>query len=189
MGHTRGMHGLAWQRSADGRCSATPVCARLVPHSSLRLAPLARRTLAVPDREGHPIIGAWLAVTPLGPAELDFDAQGDVLVVWPHSGDGPNGYYEYTTTARGIWYPVSEDTLLLTIVACEADAEGTVIGLVAIMSRTVVSSDGGSFRGSAAVDRLTRTSLDGTTTVLLGADATLEPLSGIRMWPETTGGQ
>jgi hypothetical protein len=144
--------------------------------------------VAVSAREDHPILGAWLAVTPLGPAELDFDVQGNVLVLWPHSGDGPNGYYEYSTTARGIWYPVHEDTLLLSTTAWEADAGGTVIGLVAITSRPVVSSDGGSFRGSAAVDQCTRTTLDGSTTVLLGSNATLEPLSGIRMWPEPSGG-
>jgi hypothetical protein len=146
-------------------------------------APLA----TAPGQESHPITGAWLAVTPLGPAELDFDADGGVLVVWPHSGDGPGGYYEYTSSATGIWCPVGADTLLLSVVARESDAEGTVTGLVAMTSQPVVSSDGGSFRGSAAVDRLTRTTLDGSTTVLLGTDATLEPLSGIRMWPETTG--
>lgn len=109
-------------------------------------APLA----AAPNREGHPITGAWLVVTLLGPAELVFDAQRVVLVVWPHSGEGPNGYYEYTTTATGAWYPVHADTLLMSVVAGDADAEGTVVGPVAIMSRSVVSSDGGSCRGSAA---------------------------------------
>jgi hypothetical protein len=153
------------------------VAATLDPAVGVIGAPLA----TAPDREGHPITGSWLAVTPLGPAELIFDAQGDVLVMWPHSGEGSNGYYEYTTIAKGLWHPVSPDALILTVVGCEVDGKGGVSGLVGITSRTVVSIDGGSFHGSRAADRLTRTLLDGTTTVLLGTDAALEPLSGIRM--------
>lgn len=165
--------------------SLVAVTATLGPAAGAMGQPL----VTAPDREGHAITGAWLAVTPLGPAELVFDAQGDVLVVWPHSGEGSDGYYEYTTSARGIWHPVSPDTVILTVVGCEADGNGGVSGLVSITSMTIVSGDGGAFNGSRAADRLTRTLLDGTTTVLLGSDAALEPLSGIRLWPETASGQ
>ncbi len=143
--------------------------------------------VASPNREGHPIAGSWLAVTPLGPAELVFHDHGEVLFIWPHSGEGPNGYYQYTTSASGVWHPVSTNALILSVVGCEADDTGDVSGLVAITSRSVVSDDGGSFLGSRSADRLTRTLLDGTTTVQPGASSGLEPLSGIRMWPETTG--
>jgi hypothetical protein len=135
----------------------------------------------------HPIIGNWLAVTPLGPAQLVFDARGNLLVVWPHSRDGPNGYFEYTTSATGFWCPVSASTLLLSAVGIDVDEAGIVVGMTTLTSRPAVDGDGNTFQSDGTTDRIATTTLGGTTTVWPGTDTSLAPISGIRMWPEATG--
>jgi hypothetical protein len=129
----------------------------------------------------HPVLGHWLAVTPLGPAHIRFDPDGTVLIAWPHSGDGPNGYYEYTTSATGSWQPFGDHGLDLDVVAIDEDATGRATGTTSLASRLVVSADGGTFRSDIATNRLTTTSVD-QATLSMSADGL--PMSGIRMWPE-----
>ena len=129
----------------------------------------------------HPILGHWLAVTPLGPAHLRFDPDGGVLIAWPHSGDGPNGYYEYTTRATGSWQPSGARGLDLHVVADDLDAAGMVIGTTSLASGLVVSADDDTFRSDFVTNRLTTTSIDQPT---LSVSVDGLPMSGIRMWPE-----
>ena len=46
----------------------------------------SRPALAVAGNQvAHPMIGHWLAVTPLSPAHVVFEPGGAVLMAWPHS--------------------------------------------------------------------------------------------------------
>lgn len=144
----------------------------------------ARETVLAHAR--HPILGHWLALTPLGPAHMFFDAGGGVLIAWPHSGEGPDGYYEYTTSAVGAWQPTSVHGLDLHAVADDIDPKGTLIGTTTLESHLMVSDDGATFHGDAARDRLVRTGYDAVEAVWLGENGVPLPMSGIRMWPEAS---
>lgn len=154
--------------------------AALAPAGALATLPL-KTTLPHAD---HTILGHWLALTPLGPAHMLFDTDGTVLIAWPHSGEGPNGYYEYTTSATGTWQPTSTHRISLHVVAEDAALDGSVTGTTTIESRLEVSIDGSTFQGDAATDRLISTSPDGGEALWLGDDGRPLPMSGIRMWPE-----
>ena len=76
----------------------------------------------------HPIIGRWLAVTALGPADLQCDAGGEAFITWPHSGDHETTgeYYEYFTSASGVWRPTSATEFDMAIVVGDTDEAGLV---------------------------------------------------------------
>lgn len=167
------------RRAVLKRLALAALGASLLPSQTVA-APLDLALLAA----SHPILGHWLAVTPLGPAHMRFDADGSVLVAWPHSVDGPNGYVEYTTSATGAWQPVSVHGFALLVLAVDTDAIGNIIGEATLASRPVVSLDGRTFASDTATDRLTRTSRDGTVIPWRDEAGAPIPLSGIRMWPE-----
>jgi hypothetical protein len=132
----------------------------------------------------HPIIGRWLAVTALGPADLHFDAGGEVLIVWPHSGDGgqSGNYYEYSTSAIGAWRPVSDVDFDVVVTMGDIDDSGSVTGATTMESRARVAKDGASFRAIGPADRMMRATF--TSSPSLDLVTSLAPMSGIRMRPE-----
>lgn len=152
------------------------------------LAPAAARADsafdAVAALDHHPIIGRWLAVTALGPADLECDAGGEVFINWPHSGDGgvAGDYYEYFTAAAGAWRPTSATDFEIAVVLGDTDEAGLVIGATVLECHATVDADGSTFRASGGNDRLLRVSFAGNSG--LDVITSLAPLSGIRMWPE-----
>jgi hypothetical protein len=111
----------------------------------------------------HPMVGHWLAATPLGPAHVVFDREGGVLIVWPHSEDDEAGTFPYTVSATGSWQPVSDRGIHFAVAQLDTNMDRTVTGTPSLESIVVASADGGSFRSEGA---------------------TQPALSGIRMWPE-----
>jgi hypothetical protein len=132
----------------------------------------------------HPVIGRWLAVTALGPAHLSFDPGGEVLIVWPHSGDSGQlgNYYEYSTSATGAWRPVSAVDFDVVVTMGDTDDKSLVTGATTMESRARVARDGASFRGIGPADRMLRATF--TTSPSLDLVTSLAPMSGIRMRPE-----
>jgi hypothetical protein len=132
----------------------------------------------------HPIIGRWLAVTALGPADLQCDAGGEAVITWPHSGDHATTgeYYEYFTSASGVWRPTSATEFDMAIVVGDTDEAGLVIGATVLESHAIVDAGGSAFRASGESDRLLRASF--AANFALDLITSLAPLSGIRMWAE-----
>ena len=130
----------------------------------------------------HPIIGRWLGVTALGPADMQFDTGGGVFVTWPHSGDDEvsGNYYEYSSVAAGAWRPTSATEFEIAVVLGNTDDLGMVIGATVLESHGVVED--ASFRATDGNNRIMRASF--AANPALDLITSLAPLSGIRMWPE-----
>lgn len=142
------------------------------------------RPAAADDRATHPMIGHWLATTPLGPAHVVFDREGLVLMAWPHSDDVAPDSFSYTTSAAGVWQPVSDRGIHFTAVQLETKPGGGVTGTISLESIVMASADGGSFRSGGATEPVTEWASVGMTRLVL-REAPMEPaLSGIRMWAE-----
>jgi len=129
----------------------------------------------------HPIIGRWLAVTALGPANLEFDPGGEMFIKWPHTGDGgqPGHHDEFTSTGAGVWRPVSATGFDVVIAMGDTNEAGLVTGATVLECRATVAGDGESFRSQGAADRVFRASF--ALDPALDLVTSLAPLSGIRM--------
>jgi hypothetical protein len=142
------------------------------------------RGIAASDRAAHPMIGHWLATTPLGPAHVVFDAEGGALIAWPHSEDDDRGTFPSTTSATGFWQPVSARGIHFMAVQIETEPGGVVTGATSLNSIVVASTDGASFRSAGATEPVTAWASVGMTRLVLRTRAAEPALSGIRMWPE-----
>jgi hypothetical protein len=96
---------------------------------------------AAAEMANHPIVGAWNAITPGGPATGYFSADGTSLTVVPATVAGPNGV-EFVSCQPGVWEPVSERGIHFTGIQLHSDVNGTFIGSVTIDGYPVVSEDG-----------------------------------------------
>jgi hypothetical protein len=93
------------------------------------------------DLATHPIVGAWYAITPGGPAPGMFFADGTVLICVPATTAGPNGV-EFVSSQPGTWEPVSDRGVHFTGVQLHSNADGVFIGTVTIDGYPVISEDG-----------------------------------------------
>ena len=148
-----------------------------------RLAPAAAE-----DQAPHPMIGHWLAVTPLGPAHVVFEPGGAVVMAWPHSEDIERGTFSYTTAAAGFWQPVSAHGIHFAVVQLDTAVGGGVLGTTSLESIVVVSADGGSFASGGVREQLTVWDSVGMTQLVLREEPAVPAMSGIRMWPEAEAG-
>lgn len=162
------------RRSAIGRLGLIAFATALAPTA-------ARATTSAP----HPMVGDWLATTPLGPAHLQVDPGGTLVMAWPQSEDTERGTFAYTPSAPGFWQPVSDRGIHLTVVRLDTEVGGVVTGTTSLEGIVVASADGATFKGEGAAERMDAWASVGMTHLTLREAATPEPaLSGIRMWPE-----
>lgn len=165
------------RRTALGRLGLTGLSAVLSAASTPAPA-------AADDRATHPMVGHWLATTPLGPTHVVFDRDGTVLMVWPHSDDVADGGFSYTTSATGIWQPVSARGIHFAVVQIETEIGGEVTGTTSLESIVVASADGRSFRSGGATSPVAAWASVGMIRLVVRETAMEPALSGIRMWAE-----
>lgn len=148
----------------------------------LGLALAAARPAAAQDADAlanHPIVGAWNAVTPGGPAPGFFFPNGMALVVPQPTSAGPNGV-EFVSSQPGTWEPVSERGIHFTGVQIHSDANGNLIGSVTIDAYPVVSDDGNSLFDDQSRGKVTIRDAAGNVLQEI-ATAGAPPVTGKRM--------
>jgi hypothetical protein len=96
---------------------------------------------AASEMANHPIVGAWLPITPGGPSPALFFPDGTFLITPQVAQAGPNGV-TFVTSNPGVWEPVGERGAHFTVVQIHSDATGTFTGTVTIDGYPVVSEDG-----------------------------------------------
>jgi hypothetical protein len=92
-------------------------------------------------RRGHPIVGAWLVTTPIGPSLAVFSGDGINIQGVPTVQAGPHGL-TFTGAQVGAWEPISDRQIHFTGVQLQTDATGTFVGTVTIDGHPRVSDDG-----------------------------------------------
>jgi hypothetical protein len=128
---------------------------------------------------GHPIVGAWMVTTPIGPALAVFSADGTNVQGVPTAQTGPGGV-SFTGAQIGTWEPTGPRSIHFTGVQLHTDADGAFVGTVTIDGHPRVSDD-----GQSIIDDAPET----TVTVRDAANAIVEvipgppnpPATGIRM--------
>jgi hypothetical protein len=134
---------------------------------------------AATEMANHPIVGAWNATTPGGPAPGIFFPNGIALMTPQATQAGPNGV-TFVTGQIGVWEPVDARGAHFTGVQIHSDAEGTYVGSVTIDGYPVVSEDGRSLLDDQS--RGTITIRDATGAILQEiATAGAPPVTGTRM--------
>jgi hypothetical protein len=127
----------------------------------------------------HPIVGAWNAVTPGGPAPGLFFPDGTVLITVPITQVGPNGV-SFVSSQPGTWEPVSDRGAHFTSVQLHSDASGTYTGSVTIDAYPVVSEDGQTIFDDQSQGKVTIRDAAGTILQEV-ASAGAPPVTGVRM--------
>jgi hypothetical protein len=89
----------------------------------------------------HPVVGAWMAKTPIGPALNIFHADGTMVFGVAASQAGPEGV-TYASPQVGAWEPTGERTMHFTSVYLMSDAAGAFTGTVTVDAHQEVSADG-----------------------------------------------
>jgi hypothetical protein len=125
----------------------------------------------------HPMVGAWMAVTPSGLAPGMFFPDGTVIVSVPATGNSPLGT-TYVSTAIGTWEPVSARGIHFTAVTLHSDANGTYVGSITTDGHPVVSEDGRSLVDDSPESGPTIRDAQGTVLDVLRGGP---PVTGVRM--------
>jgi len=88
--------------------------------------------------QGHPLVGTWLADT-------DPEDSSEAPEIFLFNADGTYVHVEDGSASLGSWEATGATTANLTIVAYEADEEGTIFGSITVRASIEVSTDGTSF--------------------------------------------
>ena len=127
----------------------------------------------------HPIVGAWNAITPGGPAPGIFFPNGIALITPQVTQAGPNGV-TFVTSQPGTWEPVSERGVHFTGVQIHSDANGTYTGSVTFDGYPVVSEDGQTILDDQSRGKITIRDAAGAVVQEIST-AGAPPVTGIRM--------
>jgi hypothetical protein len=135
---------------------------------------------ATPDaRASHPIVGAWMVTTPIGPALAVFSADGTNVQGVPTAQAGPQGV-TFTGAQVGTWEPTGPRGIHFTGVQLHTDANGTFTGTVTIDGHPRVSEDGQTIIDDAPETTVTvRDATGNVVDVIPGPPA--PPATGVRM--------
>jgi hypothetical protein len=127
----------------------------------------------------HPIVGAWMVTTPIGPSLAVFSADGTNIQGVPTAQAGPQGV-TFTGAQVGTWEPTGPRSIHFTGVQLHTDANGTFTGTVTIDGHPRVSDDGQSFIDDAPETTVTvRDAANNIVAVIPGPPA--PPATGVRM--------
>jgi hypothetical protein len=102
----------------------------------------------------HPIVGAWMVATPIGPALAVFSADGTNIQGVPTAQAGPGGV-TFTGAQVGVWEPTGPRSIHFTGVQLHTDANGVSTGSVTIDGHPRVSDDGQTFVDDAPETTIT----------------------------------
>jgi len=128
----------------------------------------------------HPMVGAWLGITPGGPAPVHILDNGAFL-----SSSGPisvdaEGTVSYASPQSGTWEPAGDRRIHFTSVQSTFDAAGTYTGTVTIDGYPEASEDGETFYDPATEAMLTIRDPSGAVVTVI---APLPPVYGSRLRP------
>jgi len=134
----------------------------------------------------HPMVGVWLAITPLGPAPTHILTNGSFISSSAPVSAGPDGSITFASPQTGSWEPDPENDrgIHFTSVQAQHDAEGTYLGTVTIDGYPAASEDGESFYDEATRAKLTIRDAAGTVTMVIEP---LPPVYGDRLRPGAPG--
>ena len=97
---------------------------------------------ATPDAMAdHPIVGAWMVTTPIGPSLAVFFADGINIQGLQASQAGPLGV-TFVGPQIGVWEPTGPRSVHFTGVQWHSDANGALVGTITIDGYPTVSADG-----------------------------------------------
>ncbi len=139
----------------------------------------------------HPLVGAWLALTPQA-APAIFGSDGTVVLGFPASQAGAQDV-EFVGPALGTWEPTGERSGRFTVVQALSDATGAFSGTVTIDGgQPMVSEDGQTFIDDRSGVTVTVRDPANNVVAVIPFDASLPPLTATRMgmgspgFPEAT---
>ncbi len=138
---------------------------------------------APPDaRAGHPIVGTWFSVTPLGPAISVYGADGALTVVFAPTQAGQQGA-TYHSAALGSWEPTGERTVRFTMIQVTSDAAGTYLGTVTIDGYPTVAEDGQTVVDASPDAKITVRDAANAVATVIGGDGSTPPVTSVRVKP------
>jgi hypothetical protein len=128
----------------------------------------------------HPIVGAWMVSTPIGPALAVFAADGTNIQGVPTAQAGPQGV-TFTGAQIGTWEPTGPRSIHFTGVQLHTDAAGTFTGTVTIDGHPRVSDDGQTFIDDAPETTITIRDAAGSVVEVIKSFPGGPPATGVRM--------
>jgi hypothetical protein len=117
--------------------------------------PAAAQAATPTAMAAHPVVGAWLVMTPPPPSPVTFAADGLVTLGGPVNYVDPALGITFQTAALGVWEPTGERSVRFTAVQTLTDANGTFLGTITIQGRPSVSADGQILTDNDPESRLT----------------------------------
>src|SRR4051794_28269928 len=128
----------------------------------------------------HPIVGAWMVTTPIGPSLAVFSADGINIQGVPTAQAGAQGV-TFTGAQVGTWEPINERGIHFTSVQLHTDANGTYVGSVTIDGHPVVSEDGQTIVDDSPETMITVRDAAGNTVDIVKPNPGGPPATGVRM--------
>ncbi len=146
---------------------------------ALAMSHLTASAQVAPDaKASHPIVGAWMVTTPIGPSMAVFSADGINIQGVTTTQPGPQGV-EYVSAQIGTWEPDGDRRVHFTGVQLHTDITGALIGSVTIDGHPRVSEDGMTIIDDAAETTVTiRNAKNNIVNVVKGGNP---PATGVRM--------
>jgi len=173
----RNVRALTAAAGIVGTMTVAAIGAGIAPSDLVSVGSVSAEETAAVDYAGHPIIGAWMAATPGGPALSAFAADGSVVMGVQPTAVGPQGV-SFVSAEVGMWEPEGERGVHFTAVQILSDAEGNLTGTLTIDGYPVVSEDGQSLLDDGT--RATFTVRDASGAVL-DASAGGPPVTALKM--------
>jgi hypothetical protein len=102
----------------------------------------------------HPIVGAWLVVTPAPPSPAIFTADGFIINGTPANYVDPDHGVVFQGVALGAWEPLGERQVHLSFTQTLTDADGAFLGTFTVDGHPMVSEDGQTFTDNTPDARL-----------------------------------
>jgi hypothetical protein len=139
----------------------------------------------------HPMVGAWLGITPDGPSPAFFLADGSFIGSSAPVNAGADGAITFLSPQFGVWEPDpdNERGIHFTSVQNVHDTTGKLISTGTVDGYPVASEDGESFYDNGKRVRITLRDASNNVTMVLGEDGSLPPIFGNRMRPGAPGFQ
>jgi len=129
---------------------------------------------------GHPIVGAWNAMTPGGPSLAVFAADGTATFANPTTAADPSRGVVYQSPSVGTWEPTGPRSIHFTASLVVTDANGVHVGYYTNDAYPEVSEDGQSLVDDQSRGRVTIRDAAGAA-VQEFATAGAPPVTGSRM--------
>ena len=128
----------------------------------------------------HPIVGAWMVTTPIGPSLAVFSPDG-INVQGISTTQVGAGAVNYISAQVGTWQPDGDRRIHFTSVQLLSDVNGVFTGSVTVDGHPRVSEDGQTIIDDAPETMVTVRDATNAVVSVAGGDGTLPPATGVRM--------